>query len=129
MRISELPPEVIAEIRLWRYDRILEKHEGPFDWGAVLDYYDPEFLDIGGRPVLLPIGKDQHPAISILRLVPSEDGRMLTIFLKDRTHLHDPADEMFCAGFLAVCEKFPGQEFFLATVYHEWFIVENQPST
>jgi hypothetical protein len=28
------------------------------------------------------------------------------------------------AGFLAVCERLPGEQFFVASVYHEWFIFE-----
>jgi hypothetical protein len=31
----------------------------------------------------------------------------------------------FEAGFIAVCEKFPEEDFFVATLYHEWFIVDN----
>jgi hypothetical protein len=26
---------------------------------------------------------------------------------------------------VAICERFPGEDFFVATVYHEWFIFEN----
>jgi len=28
---------------------------------------------------------------------------------------------------MAVCEKVVGEEFFLATLYHEWFIIERSP--
>ena len=108
------------------YDRILEKHEGPFDWGGTIQYEDPEFLDVEGALVLLPVPRDQHRNIQILRSIRSADGCVLTVFLKDKTYAPDPVDDMFSAGFLAVCERFPGEDFFLATVYHEWFIVENQ---
>ena len=33
-------------------------------------------------------------------------------------------DRIF-AGFLAICDKVPGEEWFIAIVYHEWFIIEN----
>ena len=29
------------------------------------------------------------------------------------------------AGFVAICDKFPDEEFYVAIVYHEWFMVEN----
>ena len=31
----------------------------------------------------------------------------------------------FFSGFVAICERFAGEEFFTAIVYHEWFIIEN----
>jgi hypothetical protein len=39
------------------------------------------------------------------------------------TYVPDPQDEMFDAGFVAVCDKMPGEAFFLAIVYHKWFII------
>jgi len=32
---------------------------------------------------------------------------------------------MFCAGRMAVCDRVPGEEFFLAIVFHEWFVVND----
>jgi hypothetical protein len=40
MRLSELPIEAIEKIKLYRWDRIIEKHEGPEEWSSVLQYYD-----------------------------------------------------------------------------------------
>ena len=121
MKLAELAPAVLEKIRRYRYDRILEKHEGPERWESVLEYYDPEFLELAGRAVLLPVSRDQHPNITLLRGIVSDDGTALTLFLRDTTYGQDWYD----SGFLAFCEKLPGQEFFLATVYHEWFVVEN----
>gem|GEM_PF-1873849 len=28
---------------------------------------------------------------------------------------------------MAVCDRMKGQDFYLATVYHEWFIIEPSP--
>lgn len=131
MKMADLSPETTENINSYRWDRIIEKHEGPESWRSVLAYYDPEFLEIGGRSVLLPVGRDQHPHITILRCIVSEDGRNLTIFLKDRTFVQNqgdtlaPRDEMFYTGFVSVCERFPGEKFFIAILYHEWFIIEN----
>ncbi|MBI3763094.1 MAG: hypothetical protein HY260_14695 [Chloroflexi bacterium] len=125
MKLSDLSPESLAKIRTYRYDRIIEKHEGPEDWDDVLQYYDPEFLSVNGYSVLLPLDREHHPNITILRCIPSADGQTLTIFLKDTTYVEDPQYETFWAGFVAVCGKVPGEEFFIAMLYHEWFIVDH----
>jgi hypothetical protein len=125
MKLSELAPSVIARIRLYRYDDFIEKHEGPESWASVLDYYDPEFLVINEYPVLLPVAREHHPNITVLRCIVGDDGKALTLFLKDTTHVPDPRDELFLAGRIAVCDRFEGEEFFLTILYHEWFLVEN----
>jgi len=48
----------------------------------------------------------------------------LSIFFKDTTFVKERDDEWFMAGFLAVCERLPGEPFYVASVYHEWFIIE-----
>lgn len=120
MQLCELSPETLEKIRSVRWDRIIEKHEGPEDWDAVLRYYEPEFLDIEGHPVLLPVEASHHINITILRAIFSRDGNVLTLFLKDTTY----DDHWGASGFMAVCEKLVGEPFFLATLYHEWFIIE-----
>ncbi len=121
MRLADLSPEIIEKIKTYRYDRIIEKHEGPERWSSILEFYEPEFLQIDGEDVLLPIGSDQHPNVTILRTIRSVDQDVLIVFLKDTTYY----DDWFSSGFMAVCERFPGERFLLATVYHEWFIFEN----
>ena len=125
MKLSDLSPATRKRLDAWRWDRIIEKHEGPEDWGGTLRYTDAQFIDVDGRAVLLPLDADQRPNVTILRTIVSEDERTLTIFLKDTTYVTHPDDELFMAGFLAVCDKFPGEEFYVAVVYHEWFIVQN----
>jgi hypothetical protein len=125
VELAHLSPAVIARIKSYRYDRILEKHEGPESWDSVLRYYDPEFLVVNGYQVLLPIAREQHPNLTILRCIVSHDDQVLTLFLKDTTHITNPANELFFAGRMAVCDKFAAEEFYLAILYHEWFIVDN----
>lgn len=125
MKLSELSPGIIAKIKTYRWDGIIEKHEGPEDWASVLEYYDPEFMEINGYHVLLPIDRSRHANITILRCIVGDHQQSLTIFLKDTTYVSSPEMEMFEAGYVAVCDKLPGEEFFLAILYHEWFIVEN----
>ena len=64
-----------------------------------------------------------------MNCMPSKDEQSLTIFLKDVWYAEaydvDPEDDTFYSGFVAICDKFPGQDFYLATFYHEWFIIEN----
>lgn len=124
MKLSSLSPQAIEKIKAYRFDRIIEKHEGPEDWDAVLKYYHPEFMVIHGYPVLLPIDQEQHPNITVLRTSVGDDGQTITLFLKDTTYVDDPNEETFRAGFVVVCDKVPGEEFFIATVYHEWFITD-----
>ena len=50
---------------------------------------DPEFIEIAGYPVLLPVDREHHPNITILRCIASEDHPALTIFLKDTTYVTD----------------------------------------
>lgn len=126
MKLAELSPQVIEEIKALRYDYILEKHEGPGRWSAVLQYYGPEFLSVGGLHVLLPISQDQHPNLVVLRQALSTDGSILLLFLRDMTDISGSEDEMFEAGRIAICERMAGVEFYIATVYHEWFVVENE---
>jgi hypothetical protein len=120
MNLSNLSPESINKIKSVRWDRIIEKHEGPERWNSVLEYYDPEFMEIEGHPVLLPIERSHHLNITILRTIWSADGNSLTLFLKDTTFDDDP----FFSGYMAVCDRVKGEDFFLAILYHEWFIIE-----
>ncbi|ACK70913.1 conserved hypothetical protein [Gloeothece citriformis PCC 7424] len=120
MKLSNLSLTALEKIKVVRWDRIIEKHEGPEEWESVLRYYDPEFMEVEGRWILLPIDCSSHANITILRTIWSESGHSVTLFLKDTTYDDDP----FFSGFMAVCDKIKDENFFLAIVYHEWFIIE-----
>lgn len=124
MKLADVHPDVIARIKTYRWDRIIEKHEGPERWDSVLKYYNPEFITLDGYEVLLPVDSSHHPNITLLRCIVSQDEQSLTLFLKDTTYASDPKYEKFEAGFLAICDRVPGETFFIAIVYHEWFIIE-----
>lgn len=124
MKVKDLSSETLQKIKVYRYDRFVEKHEGPFDWEGVLKYYEPEFLEIEGRSVLLPLDKERHANIKILRTTTDKEDKILTIFLKDTTYSDSPDDEFFTAGFVAICDKVPNEDFFITIFYHEWFILE-----
>jgi hypothetical protein len=141
MKLADLSEEKRQKIAKIRWDRIIEKHEGPEDWSCLVaddsdrvvfvnrPEYDPftrqiedvpEFLIIDDRPVLLPIPRKYHPNVAICRTVWSVDGNSVTIFLKDTTF----GSDWFEIGFLAVCDKVADENFWLTILYHEWFVIE-----
>jgi hypothetical protein len=117
MKLGEQPAEVLDAVRTFRWDRIIEKHEGPERWSDTLEYSEPELLTIGGHDVLLPLDQEHHPNLTVLRCIESADSEVLTLFLRDTTY----GTHWVECGYLAVCERFPELPFYLATVYHEWF--------
>ena len=69
MKLSDISLETLEKIKLVRWDRIIEKHEGPENWSSVLQYEEPEFMEIDGYSVLLPVDKSHHSNISIIRSI------------------------------------------------------------
>ena len=129
MKTKNLSPSTIATIKKMRYDRIIEKHEGPETWEWQLNRFDPktlerieeykkndidyepeedaEFLQIGGADVLLPVSADHHSNITILHFFFSEDKSKMVLYIKDTTF----DDSAWGAGFVAICDKFPKKNF------------------
>jgi hypothetical protein len=120
MKLADLRPETLEPIRRLQYDRIIEKHEGPERWSSVLEYYDTDFRTVDGRQVLLPIPGENLASVAVLRCTVGDGGQSLTLFLKDRSFVDDPVDDIF-AGRVAICDKMPEADFFIAIVYHEWY--------
>ncbi len=120
MRLADLSPETRREIAKRRFDLFVEKHEGPWSWEYWLEDDVVEFLQVDGFDVLLPVEKKHHKNITILRCLVSDNGQVLTIFLKDTTY-----ESGIFAGRVAICERLPGEQWYLATLYHEWFIIDN----
>ena len=121
MKLADLSPATLNKIKALRWDRIIEKHEGPDHWNSTIQYHEPDFFDVEGRWVLLPIAAEHHPTVTILRTIWGDDGNSLTLFLKDTTY----EDHPFFSGYLAVADRLPGEDFYVAIAYHEWFIVDN----
>lgn len=120
MKLADLSPETRRRIEGLRFDRIVEKHEGPFEWRYWLDKGGAEFLVVDGASVLLPVEQEQHPNITIVRSMMSADGQTITLFLTDTTYFTD-----MDAGFMAVCERVPDEDWYIALVFHEWFVIED----
>jgi hypothetical protein len=144
MKLEDLSEATRQKIAKVRWDRIIEKHEGPWDWKCLVDDdsdrvvfvnrpdYDPftrqiedvpEFLIIDNRPVLLPIPRKYHSNVAIGRTIWSVDGNSVTIFLTDTTFGSDWSE----IGFLAICDKVVGEDFWLTIIYHERFVIEPDP--
>lgn len=136
LRVADLSDTARAWLLAQRYDRFVEKHEGPFGWDWLIEpepYEVPdreavgkrrsvlppaaEFLSLDGRDVLLPEGEDHHPNVRLLRTVVGDDGRCLTLFLTDTTH-----DTGSGAGRFAFCERAPDGEWYVCRVWHEWYV-------
>lgn len=126
MQFQALPTSALDKIRRYDFERFIRKHEGPESWRSFVKYYTLEFLGTEDKTVLLPVDLEQHANITILRTIVSKDEQSLTIFLKDTTHASLPDWEKFEAGFVAICDKVPGEEFFIAILYHQRFIIEEQ---
>ncbi len=124
LRFQELLPETIDLIKTMYYDRIIEKHEGPERWEIMVDHYNLEFIEVEGRAVLLPVDQEHHPQITILRAMIEQNEQTMTLFFKDRTFAFESEPEHFTTGFVAVCEKFPSEPFYITILYHEWFIID-----
>jgi hypothetical protein len=127
MKFAGISAATLQRIGLVKWDGIFEKHEGPYDWNwifrTVEEGEEIEFLTIDDRPVLLPIYPEHYANVEILRTVWSADRNSVTIFLMDTTY-HQVSDQI---GYLAICEKVVGEEFWLATIYHEWYVIEPDP--
>ncbi|MFD2570097.1 hypothetical protein ACFSUS_05585 [Spirosoma soli] len=137
MRVEDLAPQTLDRIKSSRWDRIMEKHEGPETWEWKFKGYQPDdvifrmmpnfdqvaarpqFMQIGDHCVLLPVSRSHHPNITILHHFLSEDHTKLVIYLKDVTY----DDSLFGAGYMTICDRQP-EGFYLTTLYHEWFIID-----
>ncbi|WP_232285814.1 hypothetical protein [Crocosphaera chwakensis] len=74
-----MPETTLSKIKTVRWDRIIEKHEGPEDWASVFRYSEPEFMQIEGRWVLLHVDSSSHDNITILRTIWSEDSNTRSV--------------------------------------------------
>ena len=137
MRIEDLSPQTIDRIKHNRWDRIIEKHEGPETWEWKFKTYqlddmifrwDSDFDPVAARPqfiqadvhwILLLVSRSHHPNINILHHFLSEDKAKLVIYLKDTTY----DDSLLGAGYVAIGD-YQSEGFYLTTLYHEWFIID-----
>ncbi len=116
--VADLDRDTLEKISESRYDFFVEKHEGPLAWRWLIEERAVEFVSIRGMDVLLPVEKEHHGNMEVLRLIISEDRSSLTVFFTDATY-----DKGRSAGRVAVCDRAPGREWYVAVLYHEWLMV------
>lgn len=112
-----LPDDLRPLLASYHVDMLVEKHEG---WG---DRYatDPNtrIALIGEYKVVLPIWYRRESKINILQIAPSTDGNMLTIYLLDSSYIEND-------GFVAIAEKIPDTDIYVAVIFHNSFWVAEQ---
>jgi len=127
---SDLPAARRDWLRRCYFDRLIEKHEGPWNWDGYLLNHPEEhadFLSVEGRDVLLPIPANTHPAITPLRVAVSANRDTLSLWLRDTSlaEYYDRDDASMWAGYFAVRKRTPGAEWLVATLYHEVFLKDD----
>jgi len=75
MKFADLKAETIEKLKTRMYDRIVEKHEGPERWKWQIEHGECEFIRAGEHFLLLPVYLEQHPNITILRVIESRDAQ------------------------------------------------------
>lgn len=130
MKFADVPQDVKDRLKTRRYDKFVEKHEGPWDYEYLVKNDLAEFLMVDGQAILLPIAhEDGFDKITVNRCIASADGNNITLFLRDRFYsdayeVDEEREKWFYEGFVAICERFEQENFFIALVYHSYYIVE-----
>lgn len=138
MKLEDLSSETIEKLSRKRYDNYMRKHEGPEDWGFFLkpmeasslvfamdsdfipENHMAELIEIENEWVLLPLEKKRHEKLTILHHFFSEGRQKLVLYIKDNNYETSP----FEAGYVAICDLFFPEEFYVATFYHRWFMID-----
>lgn len=145
MKLADLPQEVMDDLcqdNLWRLDidqGFDSKHEFWMEWRHFVTLPTgqssfseateddlAEFLVFEGYEVLLPVYRNHHPFIKLIRLIPSSDHQTLTLFIHDSFH-QDWFQDSWGAryGFLAIADRYQkfGCDFYIANYYHFSYLI------
>lgn len=141
MKLADLPPDVIDDLSSEQRGQLDidpgfdSKHEFWMAWRRFLvpcssddEQELAEFLNFDGFDVLLPVPRNHHPFIKLIRLIPSSDEKTLTIFLHDSFHEDWFKDQLGARyGFLAVADRYQkfGCDFYLANYYHFSYLINS----
>ena len=123
MRLEDiLSSELLEALRNKRFDQLREKHEGPWGWFSYGDWREATVFEVDGRRVVLPVYDEEAAHIEIVRVDWSQSGTSVTLFLKDTTYA---PEDPFSTGRVAICDRLvPGEDLYVAIVYHEMYFVE-----
>jgi len=114
MKLSELSEEAREKIKSHSWNQIVGTPQGSSPWEFVLDFKNPELIEIEGYHVLLPMQKERVLRQTIQRCIPSADGNTLILSFQDLSY-GDDGEPLF----LAICDKLPGEDIFLTTTLYE----------
>jgi hypothetical protein len=114
MKLSECSDKAIEKIKSHSWNQIVGRREASYAWGFVLDFENPELVDIEGYHVLLPMPKERFSRQTIRRCIPSIDGKTLVLSFQDLS-FGDDSEPLF----FAICDKLPGEDIFLTTTLYE----------
>jgi len=114
MKLSEFSEEVRDKRKSHSWENIIGTHGSSSPWGFILDFDNPELVDIEGYHVLLPMRKECFSSQTIQRCIPSADGNTLILSFQDLSYGDDSEPH-----FLAICDKLPGEYFFLTTTLYK----------
>jgi hypothetical protein len=114
MKLSECSDKAIEKIKSHSWNNIVGRREASYAWGFVLDFENPELVDIEGYHVLLPMPKERFSRQTIRRCIPSIDGKTLVLSFQDLS-FGDDSEPLF----FAICDKLPGEDIFLTTTLYE----------
>lgn len=131
--VADLSPAVRQQLAVYSVDTLYEKHEG-MPWDIQLHY--SSFFEFDGYTILLPVPEKHRPQITLYWLSAGKDGQVVTLYLEDTTYWteKDEADPEMqflkprYTNFLAICEKVPGQDFYITVLYHHG-IISRYPGT
>src|SRR5262245_61630684 len=118
MDLSHLTPEQHELIGRRSCEIEIEKHES-YGWKLLLE--DPPsaaFLDVEGKPILLPVEQKRIANIRLLRVI--QAGEVLIVFLQDTTF----EDDYPCMVF---SQRMPDADWYLATMYRAAYARSFEP--
>ena len=117
MKLADLSPQTIEKIKDYGIDWLYDKHEH-WGWEWSVEGGRVEFMAIDGHEVLLPLSPEEHRDVRVVRSIISADRASLIVFL-----MHTMEKEAY--GYMAFCQRVPGEAFFLARIYHSLHHVDD----
>lgn len=125
--LEDLTPEQIAKFGWWRCDQLYEKHESWGNWQESLKYQEGYLIEVSGHPILLPHLPEDPTKLHVDDYTLSADGVVMTIFLKDFSYIDNAENpsswDLMTSGYVAICYRVEGEEFYVAVVYHARYVV------
>ena len=119
--IADLDEETFAKIGSCQCDFYVNNSEELLTWKRLLEDQVADFFSIRGRNILLPVGRESCDRLEVLNCLISEDHESMTLFLKDTSDTTG-----LSASRTAVCNRFPGEEWYIAVLYQEQILMDRE---